>query len=96
MSAVVRSRPETGARAPLRERRRQPLRGCVRSALELYFMDLEGHQASDLYQMVIGEVEQAMLECVMAHAGGNQSRAAQVLGINRGTLRKKLKHYGLL
>jgi Fis family transcriptional regulator len=81
---------------PKRERRKQPLRACVQSALELYFADLEGHRANRVYDMVIGQVEQAMLESVMQHVRSNQTRAAEVLGINRSTLRKKLKLYGLL
>ncbi len=95
MSAVIRD-GEGLDKLPRRERRRQPLRACVQSALEIYFMDLDGHDADGVYDMVIGQVEQAMLESVMAHTRGNQTRAAEVLGINRTTLRKKLKRYGLL
>ncbi len=78
------------------ERRKQPLRAAVQSALELFFRDLDGHQAEGVYDMVIGQVEQAMLESVMRHTRSNQTRAAEVLGINRSTLRKKLKQHGLL
>ncbi|MDT8388853.1 MAG: DNA-binding transcriptional regulator Fis [Thiogranum sp.] len=78
------------------ERRRQPLRSCVQSALELFFRDLDGHEAEGVYDMVLGQVEQAMLESVMAHTRGNQTRAAEVLGINRSTLRKKLKQHKIL
>lgn len=84
------------ARLLPRERRKQPLRASVQSALELYFRDLDGHDAEDVYEMVIGQVEQAMLESVMQHTRSNQTRAAEVLGINRSTLRKKLKQHGLL
>lgn len=77
------------------ERRKQPLRNCVRISLENYFRDIGGHQPGDLYHMVIGEVEQAMLESVMRFASSNQTRAAEILGINRSTLRKKLKQYRL-
>ena len=84
------------ARLVPRERRKQPLRASVQSALELYFRDLDGHDAEDVYEMVIGQVEQAMLESVMQHTRSNQTRAAEVLGINRSTLRKKLKQHGLL
>lgn len=85
-----------GKRFPLTERRKQPLRACVQSAMELYFQDLEGHRPEAIYDMVIGQVEQALLESVMLHMRGNQTRAAEALGINRSTLRKKLKLYDLL
>jgi Fis family transcriptional regulator len=78
------------------ERRKQPLRASVQSALERYFEDLDGHDADCVYDMVIGQVEQAMLESIMLHTRSNQTRAAEMLGINRSTLRKKLKLYGLL
>jgi len=72
-----------------------PLRRCVADELERYFEALDGERPCDLYKMVIGETEQALLRFVLEHTGGNQSRAAQLLGLNRGTLRKKLKAYGL-
>ncbi len=79
-----------------RERRKKPLSACVEAALVSYFNDLDGHAPSgDLYQMVISEVERPLLAAVMQHARGNQSLAAEILGINRGTLRKKLQQYGL-
>ena len=77
------------------ERRNQPLRSSVKVALEKFFDDIGDHQPGDLYRMVIGEVEQAMLQSVMNYANGNQTRAAEILGINRSTLRKKLKQYHL-
>ena len=67
----------------------------VHRGLEDYFRDLDGDQPTDLYQLVIGEVERPMLESLMAYTENNQSMAARMLGINRATLRKKLKHYGL-
>jgi len=96
MSAALQSNTAAVTRMTSRERRKQPLRACVQSALELYFRDLDGHDAEGVYDMVIGQVEQAMLESVMHHMRSNQTRAAEVLGINRSTLRKKLKAYGLL
>lgn len=72
-----------------------PLNGCVRQALEKYFKDLEGHSTGNLYQLILEEVERPMLDTVMNFAEGNQTRASQLLGISRGTLRKKLKQYGL-
>lgn len=73
-----------------------PLRLCVERAVEAYFADLDGEPASELYALVLSEVEAPLLATVMRHAGGNQSRAAEMLGLNRGTLRKKLKQHGLL
>ena len=65
------------------------------SALELYLDDLNGHDVNDLYHVVLNEVEPAILNVVMQHVDGNQSQAATMLGISRGTLRKKLKQYKL-
>ncbi|UCC56505.1 MAG: DNA-binding transcriptional regulator Fis [Gammaproteobacteria bacterium] len=78
-----------------RERRKQPIRRSVQSAIELYLDDLNGHKINDLYHVVLNEVEPALLDVVMNHVEGNQTQAAELLGINRGTLRKKLKQYGL-
>ena len=64
-------------------------------ALRGYFATLNGHKPGDLYQLVIGEVEKPLLKAVLSYTKGNQSRAAEILGINRGTLRKKLKSYDL-
>lgn len=69
--------------------------GCVKEALARYFEDLNGHDVAGLYDMVISEVELPLLESVLKYTHGNQTRAAEVLGINRGTLRKKLKQHGL-
>ncbi len=96
MSAVIQGDGMVVGSMPRTERRKEPLRACVQSALDLYFMDLDGHEADGVYGMVVGQVEQAMLESVMQHTRSNQTRAAEVLGINRSTLRKKLKLYGLL
>ncbi len=96
MSAVIQEGGVTTPSLPTRERRKEPLRACVQSALEIYFRDLDGHDGEDVYEMVISQVEPAMLESVMLHTGSNQTRAAEMLGINRSTLRKKLKLYGLL
>ena len=78
-----------------RERRKQPIRRSVTSAIELYLGDMNGYEVNDLYHVVLSEVEPAILDVVMSHAEGNQSQAAEMLGISRATLRKKLKHYGL-
>ncbi|WP_243748672.1 DNA-binding transcriptional regulator Fis [Pseudomaricurvus alcaniphilus] len=74
----------------------QSLRDCVEQAMDNYFKHLEGQSVQDVYDLVMAEVEAPMLEIVMKYTRHNQTRAAQVLGLNRGTLRKKLKQYGLL
>lgn len=73
-----------------------PLKRCVSDELARYFEALDGEQPCDLHKMVIGETEQALLQFVLERTGGNQSRAAQLLGLNRGTLRKKLQYYALI
>ena len=75
--------------------RKGPVAACVKGALERYFSDLNGEKATDVYDMVLAEVEKPLLEIVMRHAKSNQCRAAEILGINRNTLRKKLKRYKL-
>jgi len=63
----------------------------VRKALKEYFKDLDGEDpCCGMYDMVIACVEKPLLEMVLEHAGGNQSRAAEMLGINRNALRKKM------
>jgi Fis family transcriptional regulator len=64
----------------------------VRSALDSYFVDLDGEDPScAVYDMVINCVEKPLIETVLHHAGGNQTRAAELLGLNRNTLRKKIQ-----
>jgi Fis family transcriptional regulator len=65
----------------------------VRRAIDGYFRDLDGEKASGVYDMVIGSVEKPLLESVLHKVRGNQSHAAEMLGINRNTLRKKIKTY---
>jgi Fis family transcriptional regulator len=75
---------------------RPSLRDSVEIAVSNYFQHLEGQDVTDVYEMVMSEVETPLLEVVMKYTRHNQTKAAQVLGLNRGTLRKKLKQYGLL
>ncbi len=72
-----------------------PLRDHTEQALCTYFDSLNGHRPGRLYDLVMREVELPLFQAVMDYADGNQSRAATILGINRGTLRKKLREYGL-
>ena len=67
----------------------------IDTLLDQYFNDLDGDQASAIYEMVINTVEKPLLLYIMNKAEGNQSKAAKMLGLNRNTLRKKLKHYNL-
>jgi len=69
---------------------------CVRESLEAYFKDLRGVEPTAMYEMMQRVVERPLLEVVMKHADGNQSRAAEWLGINRNTLRRKLQDHKLL
>jgi len=72
-----------------------PLRAQCAAALDTYFTNLNGHKPGHLYDLVLREVEEPLFRAVLDYVDGNQSRAAEVLGINRGTLRKKLREYGL-
>ena len=72
-----------------------PLRTQAEEALQCYFETLNGHKPGHLYELVMREVEEPLFKVVMGHVQGNQSRAATILGINRGTLRKKLKEFGI-
>lgn len=66
---------------------------CVRKAVEGYFKDLDGEKPCAIYDMVISSVEKPLLEMVLHQVEGNQTRAAELLGMNRNTLRKKMKEY---
>ena len=68
----------------------------VTIAMEEYFDHLDEEQTTDLYQFVLREVEAPLLKVVMTRTKNNQSSASQILGLNRGTLRKKLKEYNLI
>ena len=74
----------------------QSLRDHVAEAMQRYFQDLDGQDTRDLYAIVMAEVEPPLLEAAMQYSRQNQSKAAELLGLNRGTLRKKLKQYNLL
>ncbi len=69
---------------------------CVRDSLEMYFKDLRGVEPAAMYEMILRVVEKPLLDVVMQHAEHNQSRAADWLGINRNTLRRKLVEHKLI
>ena len=75
---------------------KQLIEACVRESLEEYFRDLDGAQPHSVHEMILTIVEKPLLEVVMQHAAGNQSKAAEWLGINRNTLRRKLVEHKLL
>lgn len=72
-----------------------PLERCVREQLERYLNDLGDAQPRDMLSMVVSCVERPVLQIALEQSGGNQSRAAEMLGITRATLRKKLQAHNL-
>lgn len=82
--------------APVETQHSQTLRDSVEKALQNYFDHLDGQPVTDVYNMVLSEIEAPLLESVMRYTRDNQTKASIILGLNRGTLRKKLKQYGLL
>ena len=91
----VRSTSNQDRDLPLDLKDAQSLRDSVEIAMTNYFNHLDGHHVTDVYDMVLSEVEAPLLEVVMRYTRNNQTRAAEVLGLNRGTLRKKLKQYNM-
>ena len=69
---------------------------CIRESLEAYFKDLRGAEPHSMHEMIMNTVEKPLLDVVLKHADGNQSRAAEWLGINRNTLRRKLLDHKLI
>ena len=77
-------------------KRSHDISACIYGALETYFRDLDGEMPGPIYEMVLKSVERPMFELILQQAGGNQTLAATMLGINRNTLRKKLVDYKLV
>jgi Fis family transcriptional regulator len=73
-----------------------PLRDCIRTALVSYLERMGDHQIDNFYRFVLDEVERPLYETVLRHCHGNQTYAARILGISRGTLRKKISQFGLM
>lgn len=87
----TRAMPDTSASLP------KCLSAHVADSLDDYFNQLDGHPPpADLYDLVIRQVEAPLLRKVLGHCGGNQSRTAEILGLNRATLRKKLRQHGIV
>ncbi|WP_409521357.1 DNA-binding transcriptional regulator Fis [Psychrobacter sp.] len=74
----------------------EPLRAHVERVVRQYFSMLDDEMPTDLYELILKEIEQPLLAVVLEKSRGNQTKCAQMLGLNRGTLRKKLKTYGLM
>ncbi len=72
-----------------------PIRACVDEAVRAYLYQLGDYECRDLHALVLAEVEPPLLRAVLDHCQGNQTRAARLLGLNRGTLRKKLLQYDI-
>lgn len=85
----------TTVTTPSQTQAQKPLRLSVKQAVNKYLKDLNNQDIDNLYELVLAEIEAPLLEEVMTYTRGNQTRAANLMGINRGTLRKKLKQYGL-
>ncbi len=75
---------------------KEHIQDVILQSLQEYFDDLDGQKPTDVYNMIMRTVEKPVLMAVMVHAKNNQSHAAEMLGINRNTLRKKLLEHGLL
>ena len=85
----------TTVTTPSQTQAQKPLRDSVKQAVNKYLKQLDNTDIENLYELVMAEVEAQMLEEIMTFTRGNQTRASIMLGINRGTLRKKLKQYGM-
>lgn len=85
----------TVARTQSETATQQPLRTCVERALQNYFSQLGDQLPTNVYELVLAEVEVPLLEVTLKKTRGNQTKAARLLGLSRGTLRKKLKQYNL-
>ena len=85
----------TTVTTPSQTQAQKPLRDSVKQAVNKYLKQLDNTNIENLYELVLAEVEAPMLEEIMTFTRGNQTRASIMLGINRGTLRKLLKQYGM-
>lgn len=95
-SATKKAEAKKGKKSKLKvQSRNRLLSDFTEDALRSYFRNLNGHKPANIYRLVMGEVEPPLLASVMEYTNGNQTLASEILGINRATLRKKLKQYRL-
>jgi len=92
---VIPEQHAAGTRTVSHKKTSDPLSERVRESLDEYFDQLQGTEPNELYQLVISQAERPLFERVMQYTGGNQTKAATVLGISRATLRKKLALYNI-
>ena len=88
--------PNPSAESTATEATVPSLREAVTTAVRTYLDELDGQLSTEVYQMVLAEVEAPLLEEIMIYTRHNQTKASNMLGLNRGTLRKKLKQYDLI
>lgn len=93
-ASTTRKAPRKLADQPVQSRNRL-LKDFTEDALRSYLRNLNGHRPADMYRFVLGEIEPPLFQAIMDYAEGNQTLAAEILGLNRATLRKKLKQYDL-
>ncbi|QCI21691.1 DNA-binding transcriptional regulator Fis [Buchnera aphidicola (Hyadaphis tataricae)] len=74
---------------------KRPLRELIKKSLRYYLLNCKHECLNNLYALALAELEQPLLDMIMQHTRGNQTRASSIMGINRSTLRKKLKKYGM-
>lgn len=89
------SRETKGLSRETRDVKEPELSACVRRVMRQYFKDLDGERPGPVYDMVVASVERPLIEVVLQQVEGNQTRAAEMLGINRNTLRKKMNEHGI-
>ncbi len=94
--ALTANKPTIRSRPVIMPNQTVSLKASVKKSLDLYFLQLDGTPPNDFYALLLHQVEPPLFESVMHFVDGNQTKASEMLGISRGTLRKKLKQYNLL
>jgi Fis family transcriptional regulator, factor for inversion stimulation protein len=93
--AIITNNLNLSPRVPIMPNKAKTLKNSVKQSLEQYFSQLDGMPPNDFYELLMAQVEPPLLEVVLKHTNNNQSKAAKLLGISRGTLRKKLMQYNM-